>query len=181
MAREIKVAVVVGSLRKASSTDDGEGRDRGGAASIRRRSSEIGARPLNRARKPTSPRVRGLPRGNCGCEAGAFRDAGVQPLCARCSRTRSTWDHGPMERASGAETCRNHQRVAGALAAFGANHHLRQSLVFLTAGDAAPEATSGCGQLFDEAETDGHGTREFVQNSWRRSPRGRRRIRRSRA
>jgi chromate reductase len=54
----------------------------------------------------------------------------------------------------------------GALAAFGANHHLRQSLVFLNMpAMQQPEAyIGGAAKLFDEAgKLTDNGTREFVQ------------------
>lgn len=55
----------------------------------------------------------------------------------------------------------------GALAAFGANHHLRQALVFLDVpAMAQPEAYIGnTGELFDEAgELINEGTRDFLKN-----------------
>jgi chromate reductase len=54
----------------------------------------------------------------------------------------------------------------GALAAFGANHHLRQSLVFLNMpAMQQPEAyIGGAGKMFDEGgKMTDNGTREFVQ------------------
>ena len=53
----------------------------------------------------------------------------------------------------------------GALGAFGANHHLRQSLVFLNVpAMAQPEAYIGhAGDLFDErGDIKNEGTREFL-------------------
>ena len=54
----------------------------------------------------------------------------------------------------------------GAMGAFGANHHLRQSLVFLNvAAMAQPEADiGGADKLFDEAgQVNNEGTRAFLQ------------------
>ena len=63
----------------------------------------------------------------------------------------------------------------GAIGGFGANHHLRQSLVFLNMpAMQQPEAyIGGAGDLFDE--TGGikkPETRQFARSSWPRSPPG---------
>ena len=82
------------------------------------------------------------------------------------SRTRSTWGRVPTGRALGREAWRRGERFARPIGAFGANHRLRQSLVFFNVPVLQmPEAyISDIANMFDKTGVlSDHSARNFLQ------------------
>ena len=157
MSTTRNVAVFVGSLRKESFSR--KTRQRAGRAGARVAEAveivEIGQLPLYNqdldADPPTS--VGDFRRARRG-RRGAVRHAGVQPLGARRAEERDrrrlapVWARASWTGKPGAD----HEPSPGAIGGFGANHHLRQSLVFLNVPMMQqPEAYIGnSASLFDD-------------------------------
>ena len=130
------VAVIVGSLRKGSfNRKMAHALAALAPPSLKLEIVEIGALPLyNQDDEATCRRRRGR-RSASACRR-PMRCCSSRPNTTarsrRCSRTRSTSARAPMARARGTASRRRSMSVSpGAIGGFGANHHLRQSLVFL--------------------------------------------------
>ena len=132
-----RVAVLVGSLRKESlnrKMAQALIAARAGRRSRSRSSRSATCRSTTRTTKPirrppcATFRRRDRARPTPCCSSRPNTTA----RCLACSRMRSTSDRAPTARASGAASRRRSSACRpGAIGGFGANHHLRQSLVFL--------------------------------------------------